>query len=257
MTGIDIAIHFENLHFGYDETEILHGVSADLPAGDIYALFGPNGSGKTTLLKCLAGLVKTQKGEITIYRKNLRRANPREVSRLLSYVPQEHPLSFPFSVREIVLMGRTPHLGGVRGPKTEDVQMAETAISLVGISELSERPYTQLSGGQRQLVLIARALAQDTPVVILDEPTSALDFKNQIHIWKMLSMLKEQGKTVIVCTHDPNHVLWFCDTVLVLCQGRLLRQGPVREVMVNELLNQLYGDVCEKSGNTVRPSMIG
>lgn len=257
MTGIDIAIHFENLHFGYDETEILHGVSADLPAGDIYALFGPNGSGKTTLLKCLAGLVKTQKGEITICRKNLRRANPREVSRLLSYVPQEHPLSFPFSVREIVLMGRTPHLGGVRGPKTEDVQMAETAISLVGISELSERPYTQLSGGQRQLVMIARALAQDTPVVILDEPTSALDFKNQIHIWKMLSMLKEQGKTVIVCTHDPNHVLWFCDTVLVLCQGRLLRQGPVREVMVNELLNQLYGDVCEKSGNTVRPSMIG
>ena len=257
MTGRDIAIHFENLHFSYDETEILHGVSADLPAGDIYALFGPNGSGKTTLLKCLAGLMKPQKGEIAICGQAMCKAKPREVSRLLSYVPQEHQLSFPFSVREIVLMGRTPHLGGVRGPKAEDVQMAEAAITQVGISELSERPYTQLSGGQRQLVMIARALAQDTPVVILDEPTSALDFKNQIHIWKMLSMLKEQGKTVIVCTHDPNHVLWFCDTVLVLCQGRLLRQGPVREVMVNELLNQLYGDICEMSGNTVRPNKIG
>lgn len=257
MTGRDIAIHFENLHFSYDETEILHGVSADLPAGDIYALFGPNGSGKTTLLKCLAGLMKPQKGGIAICGQAMCKAKPREVSRLLSYVPQEHQLSFPFSVREIVLIGRTPHLGGVRGPKAEDVQMAEAAITQVGISELSERPYTQLSGGQRQLVMIARALAQDTPVVILDEPTSALDFKNQIHIWKMLSMLKEQGKTVIVCTHDPNHVLWFCDTVLVLCQGRLLRQGPVREVMVNELLNQLYGDICEMSGNTVRPNKIG
>lgn len=257
MIGRDVAIHFENLHFSYDETEILHGVSADLPAGDIYALFGPNGSGKTTLLKCLAGLLKPQEGGITICGRALHRGNPRETSRLLSYVPQEHQLSFPFSVREIVLMGRTPHLGGVRGPKAEDVQMAKNAIAQVGITDLAERPYTQLSGGQRQLVMIARALAQDTPVVILDEPTSALDFKNQIHIWKMLSMLKAQGKTVIVCTHDPNHVLWFCDTVLVLCQGRLLRQGPVREVMVNELLNQLYGDICEMSENTVRPNKIG
>lgn len=256
MTANHNAIHFENLHFSYDETEILHGVSAGLPAGDIYALFGPNGSGKTTLLKCLAGLLKPHEGEISICGKSLRKASPRDASRLMSYVPQEHQLSFPFSVREIVLMGRTPHLGGVRGPAAEDVQMANDAIERVGITALADRPYTQLSGGQRQLVMIARALAQDTPVVILDEPTSALDFKNQIHIWKMLSMLKEQGKTVIVCTHDPNHVLWFCDTVLVLCQGELLRQGPVREVMADELLNQLYGDICEMSGNTVRPCAI-
>lgn len=256
MTGRNNAIHFENLHFSYDETEILRGLSADLPAGDIYALFGPNGSGKTTLLKCLAGLMKPQKGEIFICERALRKASPREISKLLAYVPQEHPLAFPFSVREIVLMGRTPHLGGVCGPKAEDVQIADTAIAQVGVSDLAERPYTQLSGGQRQLVMIARALAQDTPVVILDEPTSALDFKNQIHIWKILSMLKAQGKTVIVCTHDPNHVLWFCDSALVLCQGKLLHYGSVHEVMTNALLCQLYGDICEMSGDTVKPCAV-
>lgn len=251
------AIHFENLHFSYDAAEILRGISADLPAGDIYALFGPNGSGKTTLLKCLAGLLRPQMGDISICGSTLRRCGPREISRLLSYVPQEHPLAFPFSVHEIVLMGRTPHLGGVRGPKADDVRMADAAIAQVGIADLADRPYTQLSGGQRQLVMIARALAQDTPVIILDEPTSALDFKNQIHIWKILSMLKTQGKTVIVCTHDPNHVLWFCDSVLVLCQGRLLRQGDVRTVMTDTLLHQLYGSICEITANTVKPTSAG
>lgn len=247
------AVSFENLQFSYDKQEILHGISAQITTGGIHALFGPNGSGKTTLLKCIAGILVPQHGTICVESQRIREMSAKERSRKLCYVPQEHQVSFAYSVEEVVLMGRTPHLGGVRGPSQKDLAAAEEAILEVGIQEIKTRSYTQLSGGQRQLVLIARALAQNSPIMILDEPTSALDFKNQMIVWQSLKNLQKKGKTILVCTHDPNHVLWFCDQVLVMKAGKLIAQGNAELLLDGKLLETLYGPICEVTGRTVRP----
>lgn len=249
----ETTLSFQNIVFSYGDQEALHGVSAPVEAGRITALFGPNGSGKTTLLRCLAGLTRPKSGSIRIQGQDIRRLSPKQVGRLVSYVPQEHGVSFGFTVEEVVLMGRTPYLGGIQGPTAADCQAAGEAIDAVGIEEIRGKPYTDLSGGQRQLVLIARALAQRSPVIIMDEPTSALDFKNQILVWKQLCALRQGGKTVLVCTHDPNHVLWFCDDVLVLHQGNILTAGNVKELMTPELMEKLYGSACTIRNGSVVP----
>ena len=247
------VLSFQDLHFSYDRQEILHGVSGEISPGGIHALFGPNGSGKTTLLKCLAGIYTPQRGRITVDGKPMESLSARQRSRLICYVPQEHAVSFAYTVEEVVLMGRTPHLGGVRGPAQADVELARQAMERVGISRLAGNAYTQLSGGQRQLVLIARALAQGSGIMILDEPTSALDFKNQLTVWQVLRELRQSGKTILVCTHDPNHVLWFCDRMMALREGEIAARGAVAELMTDALLDTLYGPVCTVSGGMIRP----
>ena len=247
------AIVFQNMSFSYDCIQILRSISGEILSGGITALFGPNGSGKTTLLKCLAGLLPVKQGNVTVLDHNIRRLSTKEIGRLMAYVPQEHSVSFPFSVEEVVLMGRTPHLGGVMGPKHEDMLIAHAAIESIGIDSLIKQPYTELSGGQRQMVLIARALAQDSPIIILDEPTSALDFKNQLRVWRIMRKLKEDGKTIVACTHDPNHVLWFCDQVLVLNEGTILANGAVQEILSKQMLSTLYGDVCQVDNGIIKP----
>ncbi|MEG1108971.1 MAG: ABC transporter ATP-binding protein, partial [Oscillospiraceae bacterium] len=235
------SICFENIHFAYGDEQVLNGVTAAIEEKGIHSLFGPNGSGKTTLLKCLAGLLRPQRGKILVCGQDMCHQSAKQISRKIAYVPQEYSLSFPFSVFEVVLMGRTPHLGGLGGgPSGHDRDETKLALESVGISDLSKKPFTELSGGQRQLALVARALAQDTPIIILDEPTSALDFKNQLLVWNTLRALKEKGKTIIVCTHDPNHVLWFSDTVTVLQNGNIVGQGKAEKLITNRLLSELY-----------------
>lgn len=245
---------FKNLCFSYGKQEVLHNVSAQLKSSRITAVFGPNGSGKSTLLRCLAGLSKPDTGEVIINGNLLYHMSQRERSRHLAYVPQEHSVSFSYTVSEVVLMGRTPHLSGISRPSDSDYVAAQHALLAVGIDDLSARPYTELSGGQRQLVLIARALAQDTPVIIMDEPTSALDFRNQLMVWHKLTDLKESGKTVIVCTHDPNHVLWFCDRMVCLQDGQVISDGPTAELLNQSLMTRLYGPVCTVYNGMVTPS---
>ena len=179
----------------------------------------------------------------------------RERGHLIAYVPQEHSLSFPFTVEEVVLMGRTPHLGGLNRPRRKDEGMAHAAMEEIGIAELAEKPYTQLSGGQRQLVLLARAIAQDTPVIILDEPTSALDFRNQLLVYEILRKLAGKGKMIIACTHDPNHVKWFCDEVLILKAGMVLCQGAVSITLTESCLRELYGGICELRDGMIVPQL--
>lgn len=248
------AIEIRDITFAYGQEDTLRGVTASLAAGRLHALFGPNGSGKSTLLRCLAGLLRYQVGSVQVLGREVAALSPRELARLVAYVPQEHRLSFPFTVREVVLMGRTPHLGGFAGPSRADKAAAARALATAQIEEIAEKPYTELSGGQRQLVLLARALCQDAPVLVLDEPTSALDFKNQMLVWQVLGHLREEGRTVVACTHDPNHVSWFCDEAAILRQGRLLRQGPVEQVMDNRTLSLLYGGVCELRDGMVQPA---
>lgn len=237
-------ISVKDLYFNYDYNDVIKGVSLDINKGKLHALFGPNGSGKTTLLKCITGLLKYKKGSIKINDKEIKNLSPRQLSKYISYVPQDHKISFPFTVKEVVLMGRTPHLGGVLGPSNKDIKYANEAIEVIGIKNIVNKRYTELSGGQRQLVLLARAVAQDTSVMILDEPTSALDFKNQINVWNILKSLKKYNKTVIACTHDPNHVAWFCDSAVVINDGYIVKSGDIDNVMTDEVLNLLYGDIC-------------
>jgi len=235
----------ENLHFEYSGFKVLENISFEVEKGQLCALFGPNGTGKTTLLKCIARLLNYGKGSVSVENEDINKKKATEIAKLIAYVPQEHKPPFPYLVKEVVLMGRTPHMRGVFGPSESDTRAAVEAIEMIGIADIADRPYTALSGGQRQLVLLARALAQGTKVLLLDEPTSNLDFQNQINIWRIIKELTRNDVTALTCTHDPNHVLWFCDKVIVLGSDGVVANGSPANALTDETLNEIYGDVCD------------
>lgn len=238
-------IRFEDLSFRYTVKPILEGINLSIADGSLCGLFGPNGSGKSTLFKCCLGLLRPQSGAVSLSGRKLDRLGPPDIARLAAYVPQESQLPFPFTVKEVVLMGRTPHLGSaVFSLSRRDVETVGLALERVGVADLAESRYDQLSGGQRQLVLIARAIAQETPILVLDEPTSALDFDNQVRIWRTLRSLTEEGKTVLACSHDPNHVSWFCDRVVLLSGGRVVADGHPEEAISEATLGRVYREPC-------------
>ncbi len=234
-------LEIKNLNFYYGDNHILKNISFSAESCSLWGLMGPNGSGKTTFFKCILGLLKHTGSQIKINNIDLKKINTPKLAKLISYVPQEHKPPFPFTVREIVLMGRSPHMGGIFGLKKEDYNEAEKAIDMVDIADIADKPVTALSGGQRQLTLIARSIAQNSPVMILDEPTSALDFNNQINIWKILKKLAESGKLIIACSHDPNHLLWFAENTLVIKNGEILASGKTEDIITNRLLKEIYG----------------
>ncbi|SBW02614.1 Fe(3+) dicitrate transport ATP-binding protein FecE [uncultured delta proteobacterium] len=252
------ALSVENVRFRYGVKDVLRDISFAVPRGNICGLFGPNGSGKTTLFRCCLGLLAPQSGTILLEGHDVARLGIAHLARHMAYVPQEHKTGFPFLVREVVAMGRTPHMSGFFRLSKKDMAIVEKALDLVGITELANEPCTALSGGQRQLVSLARALAQEAPLMLLDEPTSALDFSNQMVVWQALRRIAGQGVTVLVCCHDPNHILWFCDEVAVLHQGRVAAAGKSRETLTAALLRMLYGtdiEVCAVDGRPlVRPA---
>jgi iron complex transport system ATP-binding protein len=237
-------IEVEKIESGYGKIRILFNPSFSVPEGIVCGLFGPNGSGKTTLLRCLSGSHPYDSGSIRVKNKEINLMKNRELARFIAYVPQSHTPPFPFLVKEVVLMGRNPHISRFSGPCKPDMEHTWKILQLLHIQELADRPYTELSGGQRQLVILARALNQDTPVLLLDEPSSALDFRNQIILWKIIRQLAGSGKTIIACTHDPNHISWFCDQVVVLKGGTVLAIGKPTEVINSETLKELYGNLC-------------
>ncbi len=239
-------LEVKQLSFAYDEHPILDAVSFTVRPGEMCALFGPNGSGKSTLYRCILGHLRHQ-GSVTLDGVNLRTLAPAQVAQRIAYVPQQHTSPFPFTVFDMVVMGRTPHLGGVFGPRRQDLEICERVIKSVGLGAESRRPYHTLSGGQRQLVLIARALAQECDLLLLDEPTASLDFGNQMLVWHMIRDLTTRGTTVLVCTHDPNHVLQFCNRVLALGRnGRFFADGPPAETVTAELVAALYPEVGDR-----------
>ena len=239
-------IEVQNIYFGYDNRgNVLEELSFKVKKGELCAIFGPNGAGKSTLFKCIIGFLKPKRGDIYIEGKDITKMPIEDISKLIAYVPQEHKPPFPYLVKEIVLMGRTPHLGGIFGPKKEDMEKTLEAMETIGISHLADRPYTELSGGQRQLALLARALVQETKAMVLDEPTSALDFRNQMMIWDTLRKLTKEGMPIIVSVHDPNHMLWFCDRVIILHNKRIIANGDPNDVLTEDVLKILYGDICK------------
>lgn len=239
----------KELSFSFGELNVLKNINIVVEPGRLYALFGPNGTGKTTLFKCIMKIYGiTQPGEISIDDRSISLMKASELAKRIAYVPQEHKPPFPYTVKEVVLMGRTPHMGGVFGPSKTDVEMTIKAMKMVGIEMLAERSYINLSGGQRQLVLLARAFAQDANIMLLDEPTSNLDFKNQVLIWNCIRKIVDHGKSAVICTHDPNHVLWFCDNVIILGnEGSIIAEGKPGEAINKELLNRIYGNICKVS----------
>ena len=236
-----MKLEAKHLDFGYSGHRVGSDVSLSLEAGEVLCLLGPNGSGKTTLFKTLLGLLPAQGGAVALDGADLTGQARDEVARLVSYVPQAHAAFFPFTVREVVLMGRTAHLGVFSSPSKRDREIAQAAIERMHLAPLADSVYTRISGGERQLALVARALAQEARVVVMDEPTANLDFGNQVRVLRHIQLLAQSGIGVLLSTHDPDQAFLCADRVAMLHEGRLARHGTPDEVITAESLKQIYG----------------
>lgn len=235
-----MRLEASHLDFGYRGHRVGSDVSLSLDAGEVLCLLGPNGSGKTTLFKTLLGLLPPQGGKVLMDGADLRQSKRHEVARLVSYVPQAHAAFFPFTVREVVLMGRTAHLGVFSSPSRRDREVAQSVIERMRLAHLADSIYTRISGGERQLALIARALAQEARIVVMDEPTANLDFGNQVRVLEHIQSLAEAGMGVLLSTHDPDQAFLCANRVAMLHGGRLARLGPPAEAITAESLRQIY-----------------
>lgn len=240
------VLEVRDLNCWHGAHKVLRDIHINVRKGNICGLLGPNGSGKTTLFRCILNFHKAYAGAVHICGHSTRKLPPARMARLVSYVPQEHHAAFPFSVRDIVRMGRNPFLAAAFHFGKEHELAVDQALEFLNMREMATKTYTSLSGGQRQLTLIARAVAQQAPLMLLDEPTSALDFHNQIELWKALRSLAAKGFAVVVCCHDPNHILWFCDQAVLIKNGEILDSGHPGTVLENDALNNLYGESCIK-----------
>jgi iron complex transport system ATP-binding protein len=249
-----VRIAAEKLAFGYRGHAVGRDVTLALASGEVLALLGPNGGGKTTLIKTMLGLVPPQGGEVTLDGRPLTGFSIPERARLIGYVPQAHHGTFAFTAFEVVLMGRTAHGGLFARPSAQDRAVATAMLERMGIAHLAERPTTMISGGERQLVLIARALAQEPRFVVLDEPTASLDFGNQGKVMRQIRQLVADGLGILFTTHDPNQALGYADRVALLRDGGMTAEGPVAAVLSEERLAALYeapvATVREPGGRT-------
>jgi iron complex transport system ATP-binding protein len=224
-----------------ERTFRLRDVSVSIARGSLTGLLGPNGCGKTTLLKLLSGVVHSQHGTVTFDGRPLTRISRRELARHIAVVPQETHPAFDYTALEMVLMGRHPHLGPFQLEGPTDLAIAYEAMTATGTADLAERPYMTLSGGEKQRVIIASALAQDPAVLLLDEPTASLDLAYQLEVTGLLLRLnRERGVTMVLATHDLNLAAGLCDTLVLLRGGRVLAHGPTREVLTAPMIAALY-----------------
>lgn len=225
---------------------VLENISFLVEQGSLCTLLGPNGAGKTSLIRCLNGFIRPVEGHISILGKDLQSYGRRELSQAVSYVPQHHYPVFSYSVLDFVLLGKTPHLPVFNGPASRDREEALQVLNDLGINHLSSRNYLLLSGGERQLALLARGLVQNTPVMLLDEPTSHLDYHYQHRMLEIVrKMVRERGLTALVSLHDPNLAMEYSDKIIVLQQGRVLAELRCDEnafrLRMEKVLQEVYG----------------
>jgi len=234
-----------DLAIGHGGKVIGAGLSLDVRPGEILCLLGPNGCGKTTLFKTLLGLIPSLGGEVRVDDAALAGLSRARIAQAIAYVPQQHAPPFPYEAIEIVLMGRTARLGAFAQPGTADRRVAESALERLGIADLAGRDYSRLSGGQRQLVLIARALAQEAPLLVMDEPTASLDFGNQARVLAEVAKLARNADTdergVILSTHDPDQAFALGADVLLMRDGQIIQRGQPEEALTGETLGAVYG----------------
>lgn len=249
-------IEIEKVTLSYGSKKVLDGVSAEVPPASVTALFGPNGVGKSTLFRCILAAEKFG-GQVLCDGQVVADLDDRARSRMLGYVPQEHTTAFPFTAFDMVLMGRQPHTTSFLGPGEQDRVAAKDALTQLGLEELADQVYSTLSGGQRQLVLIARAIAQNAKYLLLDEPTASLDFGNQQAVWRAIRQLADAGTGVFVCAHDPNHVLWYTDEAVVLgTTGQVVTAGITTEVMTQSVLDGLFPEQGKITSVDGRPTVL-
>lgn len=235
-------LSLKNLQFAYQpDFPVLRQVSFEATAGSITAVLGPNGAGKTTLLKLILGLLRPHSGEIILAGRNLRHYSRRELSRWIGLVPQRESVPFEYTVLEYVLLGRAPYLGPLDQPSADDIAVARQALARLEIEGLERRAIPELSGGELQLVMVARALAQQTRILLLDEPTSHLDLSNKFRVLDILRGLAKEGATILFTTHDPEAASLVADGLVLVAKGQVLAAGSVDETFTAEKLSATYG----------------
>jgi iron complex transport system ATP-binding protein len=229
-----------DLSIGYGGKRVAGGLDLSVTAGSVTCLLGPNGIGKTTLFKTLLGLIPPLSGTIKVGGSNLAQIDRQRIARLIAYVPQAQVAEFTYTVLDLVVMGRTAYLGPFGSPRPADNDVAMAALEALGIASLADRDSTRISGGQRQLVLIARALAQQAGIIMMDEPTASLDLGNRMLVLDTIRKLARDGLAVVLSTHEPEHAFVVADQVAILGKDRF-RTGPVQEVITADELSRLYG----------------
>jgi iron complex transport system ATP-binding protein len=235
------SLEADRLAFGYADRNVGSDASLRVDGGEIVCLLGPNGAGKTTLFRTLLGLLPPRGGAIRICGDPIGQLSRTEIARRIAYVPQAQLGYFPFSVLDVATMGRTAHIGAFSAPTRRDCELAQQALERVGLAKLAAQPYTQVSGGERQLALIARALAQASPLMILDEPTASLDFGNQVRVLAIVRELSRSGAGLLIATHDPGHALQLADRVAILHEGRLMTDTHPADAITASTLRRVYG----------------
>jgi iron complex transport system ATP-binding protein len=235
------VLRIEDLSCGYGSREVLREVHFELAAGETLCLLGPNGAGKTTLFKAMLGLLRPRGGRILYDDEDTALWSRKRFAKAIAYIPQDHAPAFPFTAFEVVLMGRTPHLGALSSIAGRDKDIARGVMADLNIDHLAERDYTHLSGGERQMVLVARALAQEPSFLAMDEPTASLDFGNQARVLGRIRALARDSLGVIMTTHDPNQAYLMGGKTACIARDGSFVIGPTQELLTPELLQSLYG----------------
>jgi len=252
-----VTIEARGLRFAYDGREVLAGIDLDASAGEVVGVAGPNGSGKSTLIRILSGVLTGYGGRARVGGRDIRALSRAELARRVAVVPQEPTFSFPFSALEIVLMGRHPHLAGLTFESERDVQLARAALERCGAAELADRPIQELSSGERQRVVFAKALAQQPDVFLLDEPASFLDIRHQVELYDVVrERAGEHGATVVTVLHDLNLAAEYCDRVYLLREGRVEAGGPTAEVFTYANLTRVFDTEVYVDTNAVTGKLL-
>lgn len=239
---MNMTVDINKISHYYGDSPVLKNLSFSVSKGDFFIIIGPNGSGKTTLMNAVSGILNPQEGRVEIFGRSIQSYNRKDLAKTIAFVPQMFPADFPFSVTEMVLMGRSPHLGMLGIEKEEDIKLAKQAMNFTEVKHLAHRKLNQLSGGERQRVFIARAICQEPQVILLDEPTASLDLAHQVKIMDLMDRLKrEKGITIIMVSHDLNLAAMYGDRLLLLNRGEAVSLGLPQEVLTLHRLEATYG----------------
>ncbi|MBR5559911.1 MAG: ABC transporter ATP-binding protein [Clostridia bacterium] len=250
-----MSMKVENLSFAYGDHAVLHEVSFSVEYGEFLSVLGPNGVGKSTLFRCMLGLLAPSSGLVQVDGRSVADLSARDLAHTIAYIPQSHNPVFNFSVYDMVLMGTTAQTGGFASPGKRQRALADQALSRLGIEHLADRGYGSISGGERQLVLIARAIAQQAKILMMDEPSANLDYGNRMRVMQTVQGLTRDGYTVIQTTHDPDQAYLYSDKILALQGGRVAAFGMPKETISSSLISALYGvdvEVCSMRDDAIR-----
>lgn len=248
---METIINCNDIGFSYNGTTVLNGINLSIEPGKMLGILGANGAGKSTLLKILCGVLKPKSGKAVFNDHELSKMDRREIAKGIAYIPQDPMFAFPFTVREVVLMGRAPYIGRFEFEREGDIEIAQSALETVGIVHLENRLISEVSSGERQLASIARGLVQEPEIMILDEPATYLDVKHRTEIMNILKQLKEKkGISIIAATHDIFSSLFYFDEIIILKEGKILAEGRTDQIINSEILSLAYGiEVVVKKEN--------